>query len=53
MGLFQRDPIKKLSKQYQKLMEKAHKVSHSDRAEGDRLMAEAEEIAKKIDSLKK
>ncbi len=42
----------KLSEQYKKLMAKAHKVSHSNRMEADKLMAEAEEIAKKIDNLK-
>jgi hypothetical protein len=42
----------KLSEQYRKLMAKAHKVSHSNRVEADKLMAEAEEIANKIDKLK-
>ena len=47
-----KDPIEALSKDYERLMKKAHAASHSNRAEGDRLMAEAEAIAKKIDELR-
>lgn len=50
MGLFG-NKKQKLQKKYQKLLEKAHKVSHSDRKASDMLMAEAEEVAKQIDQL--
>ncbi|WP_114749035.1 Lacal_2735 family protein [Pleomorphovibrio marinus] len=52
-GLFKKKSEKdKLSEQYRKLLEKAHKVSHSDRTEADKITAEAEEVAKKIDKLR-
>ena len=52
-GLFRKkDPIEVLSKEYEALMKRAHAASHRDRTEGDRLMAEAEEVAKKIDALR-
>ncbi|MCH7415550.1 Lacal_2735 family protein [Belliella sp. R4-6] len=52
-GLFKKKTeVEKLQENYKALLEKAHKVSHSNRTESDKLMAEAEEIAKKIDSLK-
>ncbi|NVJ85303.1 MAG: Lacal_2735 family protein [Algoriphagus sp.] len=41
----------KLQELYKKTLEKAHKLSHSNRAESDKLMAEAEEIAKKIEKI--
>ncbi len=51
-GIFKgKSKKEKLAIQYKKLMEKAHKVSHSNRVEADNLMAEAEEIAKEIDKL--
>ncbi len=51
-GLFKKKSEKeKLQEAYQKKMSEAHKVSHSNRTAADRLMAEAEEIAKKIDQL--
>ncbi|SMD44033.1 hypothetical protein SAMN00777080_2648 [Aquiflexum balticum DSM 16537] len=53
-GLFKKKTeIEKLQENYKSMMEKAHKLSHSNRTEADRLMAEAEEIAKKIDEIKK
>ena len=53
LGLFRKkDPIDALSKQYEKLLAKAHKASHSNRAEGDRLMAEADKVAQQIDALR-
>lgn len=53
-GLFKKKtPIEKLQEEYKGLLEKAHKMSHSDRTAADKLMAEAEEVAKKIDALKK
>ncbi|WP_194975100.1 Lacal_2735 family protein [Aquiflexum lacus] len=52
-GLFKKkSEIEKLQESYSSMLSKAHKVSHSNRTEADRLMAEAEEIAKKIDALK-
>lgn len=51
-GLFTKKTEKeKLNEAYKKLLDKAHKLSHSDRTASDKLMAEAEEIAKKIDLL--
>lgn len=51
-GLFKKKTEKeKLNEAYKKLLDKAHKLSHSDRTASDKLMAEAEEIAKKIDLL--
>ncbi len=52
-GLFKKKSEKqKLQEAYQKKLSEAHKLSHSNRTAADMLMAEAEEIAKKIDSLK-
>lgn len=51
-GLFKKKTEKEqLNEAYRKLLEKAHKMSHSNRTEADKLAAEAEEIAKKIDAL--
>lgn len=53
-GLFKRKTeLEKLQESYKSLLEKSHKASHQNRAEADLLMAEAEEVAKKIDLLKK
>lgn len=52
-GLFKKKSrLEKLQEQYQSFLEKAHKASHHDRKLSDKLTAEAEEIAKKIDNLK-
>lgn len=52
-GLFKKKSEKqKLQDSYQKKLSEAHKMSHSNRAQSDKLMAEAEEIAKKIDQIK-
>ncbi|MFD2202528.1 Lacal_2735 family protein [Shivajiella indica] len=54
LGLFKKKTeSEKLQEKYKSLLEKAHKISHSNRSESDKLMAEAEEIAKKIESLLK
>lgn len=54
MGLFGwSTKLEKLQKQYAKLMEEAHTLSQRDRAAGDRKVAEAEEVLKTINSLKK
>jgi pyridoxine 5'-phosphate synthase PdxJ len=52
-GLFKKKTEKeKLQETYKKLMENAYKISHFSRTDADRIMAEAEEVAKKIDLLK-
>jgi Family of unknown function (DUF6435) len=52
-GLFKKESeIEKLNKQYAKLMQEAHTLWQSNRAAGDKKMAEAEEIGKKIEELK-
>ena len=50
-GLFKKDPVKKLSAQYKKLMAESHQLSTVDRAKSDQKFAEAEEIAKQIKKL--
>ena len=51
-GLFKKTSEKeKLNKKYQEMLARAHKLSHTDRKASDMLMAEAEELAKKIDKM--
>lgn len=51
-GLFKgKSEKEKLQKQYKKLMEQAHKLSHTDRRASDEIVARADEISKKIASL--
>lgn len=51
-GLFKRKTEKeKLQEAYMKILSEAHKISHSNRTASDRLLVEAEEIAKRIDKL--
>ncbi len=51
-GLFKKPTEReRLQKEYKKLVEEAHKLSHRDRKAGDAKLAEAEEVAKKIDAL--
>ncbi|WP_297338286.1 Lacal_2735 family protein [Algoriphagus sp.] len=51
-GLFKKKSEKeKLQEKYSKMLSEAHKLSHSNRTAADKLMAEAEEIAKKIEKL--
>lgn len=51
-GLFKKKSEKeKLQESYAKMLSEAHKLSHSNRSASDKLMAEAEEIAKKIERL--
>jgi archaellum component FlaC len=53
-GIFKKkSELEKLQETYKETMEKAHKLSHSNRTLADKVSAEAEEIAKKIDNLKK
>ena len=52
-GIFKKKTEKqKLQETYNKLLENAYKVSHFSRTDADKIMAEAEEVAKKIDLLK-
>ncbi len=52
-GIFKKKTkIEKLQETYSKMLSEAHKLSHSNRTASDKLLAEAEEIAKKIDHLK-
>lgn len=51
-GLFKKKTEKeRLQESYAKMLSDAHKLSHSNRTAADKLIAEAEEIAKKIDKL--
>lgn len=53
-GLFKKkSEFEKLQETYKSLLDKSYKLSHSNRAEADKVMAEAEEIAKKIEELRK
>ncbi|GAB3343622.1 hypothetical protein GCM10027429_34560 [Marivirga atlantica] len=53
-GLFKKKTEKeKLNDQYQKLLKEYHRLSTVDRTKADQKMAEAEEVAKKIDTLNK
>lgn len=52
-GLFKKkSELDKLQDKYRKLLAEAHTLSQRDRRAGDEKMAEAEEVAKKIDELK-
>ena len=52
-GLFKKkSELEKLQESYKAILGKAHLESQRDRTASDKLMAEAEEIAKKIDALK-
>jgi hypothetical protein len=50
-GLFKKDPVKKLQKQYKDLMEESYNLSTVDRKASDLKRAEAEEVLKEIDKL--
>ncbi|MCU0390991.1 MAG: Lacal_2735 family protein [Thermoflexibacter sp.] len=52
-GLFKKESeIEKLNKKYAKLMQEAHTLWQTNRIAGDKKMAEAEEIGKRIEELK-
>jgi hypothetical protein len=52
-GLFKKkSELEKLQEAYAAKLAEAHKMSTTNRTAADKLSAEAEEIAKKIDSLK-
>tara|TARA_B100001939_G_scaffold345230_1_gene361315 strand:+ start:3564 stop:3731 length:168 start_codon:yes stop_codon:yes gene_type:complete len=51
-GLFKKKTEReKLEAQYDVLIKKSYELSHSNRAESDRVQAEAQEILKKLDAL--
>lgn len=51
-GLFKKKSERdKLEAQYDALIKKSYELSHSNRAESDKLQAEAQEVLKKIDAL--
>ena len=53
-GLFkQKSEVEKLQAQYEKLMNKYHKLSTVNRTESDKVFAEAQEILEKMNSLDK
>lgn len=52
-GLFKKDPVKKLEKEYADIMEKARDIQRSgDLKHYARVIAESEELLKKIEKLK-
>ncbi|MFQ3213176.1 MAG: hypothetical protein ACI9C9_000703, partial [Marivirga sp.] len=52
-GLFKKKTEKeKLNETHQKLLQEYHRLSTIDRKQADHKMAEAEEVAKKIDAIK-
>jgi len=48
LGLFKKDPVKKLQKRHAALLAEAHRMSTIDRAESDALMAQAAEVESEI-----
>lgn len=53
LGLFKSDPVKKLGKRYDKLMEEAFQLSRTNRKLADEKYAEADAIMQQIEKLKK
>lgn len=45
------NPIEKLQKRYQQLMEESHRLSKTDRKAADEKFAEAEAVAREIEAL--
>ncbi len=53
-GLFKKKTeAEKLQEQYQKLMSDYHRLSTTDRTASDAAYAKADEVARKLDALKK
>jgi len=48
LGLFKKDPVKKLHKRHAALLAEAHRMSTIDRAKSDALMAQAAEVESEI-----
>jgi len=52
-GLFKKKTEReKLEAQYDALIKKSYELSHSNRAESDRVQAQAQEILERLESLK-
>ena len=51
-GLFKKDPVAKLEKEYKRLLKESFKMSASNRSKADELAAQADKIAQQIDKLK-
>ena len=51
-GLFKSDPIKKLTKKYDRLMEEAYSMSDTNRKLSDQKYAEADAVMNEIEKLK-
>ena len=51
LGLFKKDPVKKLQQQHAKLLAEAHRMSTVDRTKSDALMAQAAEVEDAIAKL--
>lgn len=53
LGLFKKkSEADRLQEKYKKLLEESYKLSHSNRAASDEKAAQAEEVLKKIESLR-
>jgi len=52
-GLFKKDPLKTLQKEYDKLMEESFLLSKTNRKQADEKFAAAEAIMSKIEALRK
>jgi len=50
-GLFKKDPVKKLQKKYEQLMQESYQLSTTDRKASDSKRFEAEEVIKEIEAL--
>ena len=53
LGLFKKDPVKKLQQKHAKLLAEAHRMSTVDRTKSDALMAQAAEVEDEIVKLMK
>ena len=51
LGLFRKDPVKKLQQKHAKLLAEAHRMSTVDRSKSDALMAQAAEVEDEIAKL--
>lgn len=51
LGLFKKDPVKKLQQQHAKLLADAHRMSAVDRTKSDALMAQAAAVENEIAKL--
>lgn len=47
-GLFKKDPVEKLRKEYARLMSEAHRLSTVDRAKSDEMAAKAAEVESRL-----